>query len=1628
MSFKAYETSSAQKRLYIINHLLGDSLLYNENRVWNINGKLNHGRLKKALAQLSLRHEILRTCFVMKEGVVLQKVYDHIDVAFTYTQKETIEPTPENIEFLINQFLKPFDLINAPLWKVELVQWQGNRQSILMDFHHIIADGISMDLIMEEMGNIYLGVNLPEPEVQYVDFAIWQNDYFKEEGIRKQEAFWLQLFAGEIPQLDLPTDFPRPLAVDIAGTSVEFEMAEVLTARLNKLAARNKTTLYVVLSAVFNILLAKYANQEDIVVGTPVSGRPLREFENVIGMFVNTLAMRNWPGAGKTFKEFLNEVSRNAFNAFENQDYQFEMLVEKVTHNRQINRNPLFDVMFALQNFSQDIDLSSTDSGANGGKEEVQIIPYHYKRRAAKFDLTLQAFEEGRHILFMLDYRTCLFRPETITRLITHFLNIFNEVTKNPGILLGDIRVISAEEQKQLLYVFNGDTRVDFPMSQTIPQLFEEQVERFPDHIALVGAVCPSLPVPPVQPVHPVRLTYRQLNEKSNRLAQVFTEKGIQADNIIAIMVDRSIDTIIAIMGILKSGAAYLPIDPDYPLERIDYMVKDSGIKMLLTAKEIDSLCTKCISNSHQTSFISHHSNQLAYIIYTSGSTGRPKGVMVEHGNVINLVCGLNERIYARYNTALQVALVAPYIFDASVKQVFAALLLGHSLNIVPGDARLDGMKLFEFYRKYAIDISDGTPTHLRLLIESLGKRHPELKVKHFLIGGEPLTWKIVEKLFAHFETYSLKITNVYGPTECCVDSATYEISKTNRCTPSVNPPIGVPMPNQQVYIVSKNNNLQPIGVFGELCIGGKSVSRGYLNNPELTAEKFSHFHHLSFIIHHSNLYRTGDLARWLPDGNIEFLGRMDHQLKIRGFRIETGEIENRLLNYDKIKEAVVLAREDEGGEAYLCAYIVAAENASLEKMSSDLLGKELKTHLSAMLPDYMIPSYFVLLEKIPVTPQGKVDRKSLPEPGKRSTVSYTPPRNIIDEKLVKIWCEVLNLKNSGIDDHFFESGGQSLKAAVMIAKIHQELNAVISLADIFKMSTIREISDYIKEAAKDVLTPIEAVEKKEYYPLSPAQKRMYLLQQIDPGGTVYNIPLILELEGEVNKKKLEETFRGLINRHESLRTSFQFMGPEPVQRIHDEVEFNIEIVERKAFVRPFDLSRAPLLRVGLINEAEEKNGHILMLDMHHIITDGNSQVVLEKEFMALYTGEVLAPLRIQYKDYTLWQRSENEINRVKEQEKYWLKEFNNEFPVLALPIDYPRPLVRSFAGSRLAFSISRGGTVGLKKLAVSGNTTLFMILLAIFNILLSRLSGQEDIIVGTASAGRRHAELQSLIGMFVNTLALRNYPFGEKIIMDFIGEVAGRTLEAFENQEYPFEDLVDKLSIQRDAGRNPLFDVMFVLQNMSDSEIKHPGFKSIPWEIQNDVSRFDMTWLAVETEGELFITCEYGTKLFSEASVKRFTGYFTNALSFVLENPVARLEDVEILSKEEKYQLQVEFNRTATPYPENKTIHELFEEQAAKTPDSISVLPVQQVQPVRPVQLTYCQLNEQSNRLAALLSQKGVITDSIVAIMSERTIEMIIGILGILKSGGAYLPIDPEYPQERIDYMLKDSGTIEFR
>ncbi|MEJ2627692.1 MAG: condensation domain-containing protein, partial [bacterium] len=827
------------------------------------------------------------------------------------------------------------------------------------------------------------------------------------------------------------------------------------------------------------------------------------------------------------------------------------------------------------------------------------------------------------------------------------------------------------------------------------------------------------------------------------------------------------------------------------------------------------------------------------------------------------------------------------------------------------------------------------------------------------------------------------------------------------------------------------------------------------MNNPELTVEKFDHdlwdypdhldkenksfcggpggsfFKKRPLVAKGKEVYKTGDLARWLPDGNIEFLGRIDHQVKIRGFRIELGEIENHLLGYEQIKAAVAAVVEDKQGDKALVAYFIS---------DNELPGNELREYLSTFLPDYMIPFYFVYLEKMPLTPTGKIDRKALPTPGIKAGKDYMAPRNRVEEKLAEIWGQVLGIEKSaiGINANFFELGGQSLKATIMLSKIHKELDAKVSLTEIFKTSTIRGLAEYIKGTAEDRYVSIEPLEKKEYYELSSAQQRLFILQQMEPESTAYNMPRLIPLGEEPQLARLEQTFIQLIRRHESFRTSFHMIEESPVQKVHDHVEFGIEYDEPGSttslsltpgkmlndFVRFFDLARVPLLRVALIKSGNRE--HLLVIDMHHIISDGVSRMILEQDFITLYEGRTLAPLRIQYKDFSQWQNSEGEKENLKRQEGYWLKGFEGEIPVLNLPTDYPRPAVQSFAGAVVVFEICADETRALKAMALGQGSTLFMVLLALTDVLISRLSSQEDIVIGTPIAGRRHADLEKTMGMFINTLALRNYPSGEKSFRGFLREVRDRTLEAFENQDYQFEDLVEQAAVRRDASRNPIFDVMLVLNNMNIGSGGTRG-GAVPGALQDEFERstakFDLTLAASEDNRAIFFAFQYCSKLFKKETIERFIRYFKNILSSVIADPGKKMCEIEIISREEKKQLLLDFNDTAAGFPTGKTLHELFEKQVEKTPDRIAAVGNKETNR-EPIQITYRQLDEQSNGLASYLRDKGVTPDSIVGIMVERSIEMITGILGILKAGGCYLPIEPGYPEDRINYMLADSAS----
>jgi amino acid adenylation domain-containing protein len=993
-------------------------------------------------------------------------------------------------------------------------------------------------------------------------------------------------------------------------------------------------------------------------------------------MFANTLAMKNYPSAEKTSKEFLLEVKDRALKAYENQDYQFEDLVEELSVERNASRNPLFDVMFVLQN----IDIPKIKL------PELTLKPGNNINRTSKFDLNLQVVEIREKLDFFLEYSTRLFKKETIEKFIRYFKVIVSSVLEAPGTRLGDIDIIGEKEREEILRLSRGKKDI-YDKAVTVHRLFEEKVKESNEKTAIV--------------FEDKTLTYNQLNAKANQLARFLRRKGVDSNTIVGLMMNRSVEMIIGVLAILKAGGAYLPVDIEYPPELKKYMLNDSGTSLLLTNYEKESLSgfipgnwdvfdirdTAIYTGNEEN--LKHVSKgaDLLYVIYTSGTTGRPKGVMLEHRNIVNLFKHQFKYINIDFRSVLQFTTIS---FDVSFQEMFSALLAGGKLVLIARETRENIAELMKVIERNKIVTLFLSTSFLKFVFNEgdFLEQIPQ-SVKHIVTAGEQLI--VSDGLRRYLEKKRVYLHNHYGPTETHVVTAlTMEPSKEVSQLPS----IGRPISNTVIYILNQNMYLQPIGVCGEIYIGGVQVARGYLGRVELTWEKFI----TSSYPGGEQLFKTGDLARWQAGGDVEFLGRIDHQVKIRGYRIELGEIVNRLLNHEKVKEAEVIVKERMKEDKYLCAYIVTNEKFELS---------ELKNHLSRALPAYMMPSYFVSLDKMPLTPNGKIDWKALPEPELgRDNTGYAAPRHAVEMKLTSLWSDVLGIEKEkiSIDDNFFQLGGHSLKATIMVAKIYQQLGVELPLVEVFKRPTIRGLAENIADTAQNQYSAITPAERKEYYQLSSAQKRLFILNEIRNVGIVYNLPTVWMMEGTLDKKRLENIFAALIKRHEVLRTSFTLMKGKPVQIIHEQVDFQIQslilstktrdqqtddMVAKAAeqFIKPFDLSKAPLLNVALLKLAKEK--HLILFDMHHIITDGVSMAIFITDFMTLYNGEELPPLRIQYKDFSEWQTGEENKTSWEKQETYWLDRFKDGVPILNLPTDHPRPSVQSFAGDYFHFTLS---------------------------------------------------------------------------------------------------------------------------------------------------------------------------------------------------------------------------------------------------------------------------------------------------------------------------------------------------
>ncbi|MCU0287704.1 MAG: amino acid adenylation domain-containing protein [Acidobacteria bacterium] len=1343
----------------------------------------------------------------------------------------------------------------------------------------------------------------------------------------KEKSYWANKLADQPGKSFFPVDFYTSGSDNRSYSRVHFDLSGELYVKLMQLSNKSDFRLHMILLSAVVVLLNKYTGHQDIMTGVPIDKVGMEGME---GNLINSvLSIRGRLQDTQTFKELLLQVRETINEAIENQNYPIESLLNDLNLTYTEDEFPLFDCAVLLENIHD--------------KKYIAHIPLNIVFSFAAKDACVQG---------TVEYNTALYRPETIERIIGSLKVLMEKLLFNLDTPMHEISILTPAEKEKILSDFNA-TDVEYPLDKTINELFAAKAEQFPGHVVVI--------------YKDKHISYHELQERSGCLAEQLVSKGVQANTIVGIMMERSAEMVVGILGILKAGGAYLPIDHSSPQERIDFMLKDSNAKVLIINKfeirnpksetnpnvqkingpnknvedlmvldfehlNLNSLkgCPRRGLSCFDIRASNLNSSNLAYIIYTSGTTGKPKGVMIEHRNVINFIYGLNDAVYKRYDMKLNLALVSSFIFDASVQQVYCALLFAHRLYIIPEQERADGTSLLDFYRKHRIDVSDGTPTHLNLMVQGMWGRKLDFSLKHLILGGDVLLKPIVKEFLNGFEKEPPRITNVYGPTECTVNATFYEVPAAGIDSVSIIP-IGKPSPNYKIFILDKRNNPAAIGIPGELYISGSGVARGYLNHPELTSDKFRplmpQITQITQIKEKNKsfcgglrgavfskkaplIYKTGDLARWLPAGPpeggasggvIEFMGRLDHQVKIRGYRIELGEIECALLRQEGIKAAFVTVHEETDGDKKICAYIVCEKKFTVS---------ELRKNLSE-LPDYMIPSYFMQLEDIPLTASGKVDRKALPKPELRIEKKYLAPGNVIEWKLARIWSEVLEIEAQliGIESDFFELGGHSLSATKLVNQIHLEFNIRVSLAEIFKAPTIKDFSKLLSEAKKDVFISLVPAAPKDYYTLSSAQKRIFYIQQKNRELTAYNIVLIEELTGTVDRFQMENVFKQLIQRHESLRTSFEIIAGEPMQRINDNVDFAIEYknaategtedTEVHNFIRPFDLRKAPLLRVGLTKLAESK--HILVIDIHHIISDGIAVTIFIKEFAALYAGEELPPLRLQYKDYSEWLNSTNAQEALRLQEEYWLKEFAGTIPELNLPADYPRPATRVYEGNRIAFQLSSENTSALKTLALEEGVTMFMLLLAVYYVFLAKLTAEEDIIVGVPSAGRNHAETWNMIGVFINSLALRNYPSGEKTFSEFLNEIKKNTLMAFDNQDYPFDDIIEKVAAKRDPGRNPLFDVLFQYQNIAEtlsgdtSKLEIPGFTIKHYAYSRQTAKFDLYLYSEETEKKLAFSLEYYTGIFKQETVEMFVGILKEIVSAVIENKDIKLKDIKL-------------------------------------------------------------------------------------------------------------------------------------
>ncbi|KAF0818519.1 Polyketide synthase module protein [Bacillus sp. ZZV12-4809] len=1471
-----YEVSPAQKRMYIVDQLADKNISYNISGAVVLEGDVNASHIEKTFQMLINRHESLRTSFDQVNGEVVQRVHDEVSWSMEHFVSDE-----ENISEVIESFIRPFNLNDCPLFRVGLIKVSSAKFVLAYDMHHIIADGLSVAVLIREFASLYENQELPPINIQYKDFSSWQNELIKSGYFDKQKHFWLKTFSGNIPLLDLPTDFTRPESALSKGDSISFRLDSDLSKRLKQFSKENGVTLYTLLLSAFTILLAKHSGQDDIVVGTPVAGRTQAEMKSVVGMFVNTLPLRSNPKDNLQLGEFIKKVAASTVEALENQDYPFEMLVDDLDILRSLNHHPLFDVMFAFEN----VDNAQADV------KDFEIKPFDISSKSSKFDLELKVTEQDKQLQFVLEYNKGLFAASSISRMANHLLIILNQIADDPKKKIGAVNLVTPEENYVIERV--NDTEYNFPSEKTVKQLFEEQAIKHSSRVVLVTS--------------DGELTYSELNKQANKLAHTLISKGFGPDKVIGLYAQPSVELMVGLLAIIKTGAAYLPIDPEFPDYRISLILDQSRPQVILAQSHLlnsldskyqvleledESIYTNDSSNPANRST----SDNNLYVIYTSGTTGVPKGVPIKNKSVVNYITWFSR--VASLSFTDKTILLSSFAFDLGYTSLYSSLLNGSELHLLTREEYSIPDNLLKYLADRNISYIKLTPSLFTHIVNSnsLNKYQSELDLKMVVLGGEKLSSRDVLKFSNLYP--NTHIMNHYGPTESTIGSVARIINFMHTKEQLVEGIIGQPIDNTQVYVLDKIGNVLPLGVKGEICIAGIGVTEGYINDSALNTEKFIKLNKKG---EQTCLYKTGDIGRLTHDGQIEYFGRMDNQIKIKGYRVELEEIITVLKQHSAVRDAVVVPMlQDDNREQELVAYMVLTEEED---------GTGVREFLSQSLPYYMRPSKYIRVNLIPLKPNGKVDVRGLSRQIEMTSIPLqsVEPTDPVDLKISDIWKKILDVDKTGLNESFFELGGNSLKLMQVTVDIHKEFRVNIPLRESFKNPTIAGMGKFIKDSPINSYSSIEPVKNKRFYDLSSAQKRMYVLQQMEGVGTAYNMPRATLLEGELSLTELQRALNELISRNEALRTSFKIVNGEPKQHITDEVKVEIEVIEAgespqsfnsslehwfEDFIRPFELHAAPLIRVKLIQLSWDT--HMLLTDMHHIISDGHSVNVMLEELAYLYEGRLLQDKTIQYKDFAVWQNKFLQSPEANKQKEYWLSDLSGELPVLNIPTDYPRPELQNFEGESLTFNMGIDLKKRLEEFCYNADITMNMLISAAYSILLSKYTSQEEIVIGLPIIGRGHFDTQNMIGMFANTIVLRSFPEKNKTFEKFLLEVKDKLIKAYDNQDVQFDMLLDMLDIRRENGRNPIFSTMLALQDDAGLNRFIGDIKLTPVQYHHKISKFDFS-LYVDIGENIEFELEYAKKLFKHETIEKFAKDIFFILETAVTNQDIKLKDIDV-------------------------------------------------------------------------------------------------------------------------------------